>query len=263
VTACALILQIKIMCQPPVNSAKTAGQEPFKAEFATLGKATWFALESMNRARNNTHFEGRLDAAGKMHQQISSMGLDWMPLGEWSKRRSWTDDHWVNYLRKFHHHAGQVFLNTDGEVSAQEKQLIDAFQEYWSYFAALPDRPKDTPEDDNGNSMKESAARVDQVLQKVTAQVGDPLTACAKCQRCAIGRALKRCGRCQNVRYCSVECQQGDWMKHKKKCASMSSPAEKQNDNQEEPKGLPFALAVVFAVIAIWLGRYISPHFKV
>ena len=32
------------------------------------------------------------------------------------------------------------------------------------------------------------------------------------------GKSLLRCGRCQAVRYCSVECQRADWKEHKKVC---------------------------------------------
>ncbi len=33
------------------------------------------------------------------------------------------------------------------------------------------------------------------------------------------GKGLLKCARCQAVRYCSVECQRGDWKEHKKVCA--------------------------------------------
>lgn len=45
-----------------------------------------------------------------------------------------------------------------------------------------------------------------------------------KCQTCnktkpdQPGKGLLKCGRCQNVRYCSVECQRSDWKEHKKAC---------------------------------------------
>jgi hypothetical protein len=45
----------------------------------------------------------------------------------------------------------------------------------------------------------------------------------AGCRRCSktsaeLGRALKRCGKCQSVTYCSRDCQQAHWSSHKKAC---------------------------------------------
>ncbi|KAF2502343.1 hypothetical protein BU16DRAFT_554409 [Lophium mytilinum] len=44
--------------------------------------------------------------------------------------------------------------------------------------------------------------------------------ACAFCRKTTdeIGTTLMRCGRCQNMKYCSKPCQKADWKRHKKIC---------------------------------------------
>jgi hypothetical protein len=43
---------------------------------------------------------------------------------------------------------------------------------------------------------------------------------CRNCGRTETpdGRALKKCLRCQKVKYCSGECQKKDWKKHRMEC---------------------------------------------
>jgi ubiquitin carboxyl-terminal hydrolase 19 len=46
-----------------------------------------------------------------------------------------------------------------------------------------------------------------------------PLSARCSCKECGLkGIDLKRCTRCKSVAYCSRECQQKDWNRHKNKC---------------------------------------------
>lgn len=49
------------------------------------------------------------------------------------------------------------------------------------------------------------------------------LTACARCKKSEQPEALKRCGRCLQVCYCSADCQKADWPTHKKACKKSST----------------------------------------
>jgi MYND finger len=42
------------------------------------------------------------------------------------------------------------------------------------------------------------------------------------CNVCGKGGRLKKCGRCETVFYCGVECQKKDWDEHKGKCRRTS-----------------------------------------
>lgn len=44
-----------------------------------------------------------------------------------------------------------------------------------------------------------------------------PAESCSKCQ--IVKPGLKRCSRCRNVKYCSVDCQRSDWPAHKSACS--------------------------------------------
>ncbi|KAH7310022.1 hypothetical protein BKA65DRAFT_485239 [Rhexocercosporidium sp. MPI-PUGE-AT-0058] len=45
----------------------------------------------------------------------------------------------------------------------------------------------------------------------------------------AEGQVLMKCGKCQEVVYCSKECQAVDWARHKKGCTTPEKRAEKEN----------------------------------
>ncbi|KAG7366501.1 MYND finger domain containing protein [Nitzschia inconspicua] len=53
----------------------------------------------------------------------------------------------------------------------------------------------------------------------VYSTVADSTANAKKCNVCDKG-ASKKCSRCSNVWYCSVECQKHDWKKHKPVCNS-------------------------------------------
>ncbi|KAK7748152.1 hypothetical protein SLS53_001407 [Cytospora paraplurivora] len=56
--------------------------------------------------------------------------------------------------------------------------------------------------------------------------LGDQIPRCRNCGSTeAKGRAqLRKCMRCLNVRYCSVECQKNDWKKHRMECKEAEKP---------------------------------------
>jgi len=47
------------------------------------------------------------------------------------------------------------------------------------------------------------------------------LVTCNNCQKRSSITNMKKCGRCQNATYCSVECQKEDWSFHKSTCKEM------------------------------------------
>jgi hypothetical protein len=53
--------------------------------------------------------------------------------------------------------------------------------------------------------------------------MGNPVTRIERCRSCGkpegqAGVTLKKCSRCQKVKYCSGECQKKDWKKHRAEC---------------------------------------------
>lgn len=52
-------------------------------------------------------------------------------------------------------------------------------------------------------------------------------TACGHCG----DKATKRCGHCQNMQYCSAECQQADWQFHKTLCKTFADFKERPSPN--------------------------------
>ncbi|KAI6748349.1 hypothetical protein HG530_015629 [Fusarium avenaceum] len=53
--------------------------------------------------------------------------------------------------------------------------------------------------------------------------MGNPVTRIERCRSCGkpegqVGVTLKKCSRCQKVKYCSGECQKKDWKKHRAEC---------------------------------------------
>lgn len=57
------------------------------------------------------------------------------------------------------------------------------------------------------------------------AQIQAQAPKCLSCGRdkCKDGKDLRRCTRCGVTRYCSRDCQRGDWKDHKKICAEMAN----------------------------------------
>ncbi len=55
---------------------------------------------------------------------------------------------------------------------------------------------------------------------------------CEKCKKTEYQDkvALKRCGRCKNVFYCSPECQKGDWRDHSYYCRKPDAVIRKENE---------------------------------
>lgn len=52
------------------------------------------------------------------------------------------------------------------------------------------------------------------------AHVADALLSCGR-PGCMLGDNLKKCSRCETIRYCSPECQKSDWPRHKKECSEL------------------------------------------
>jgi mitochondrial splicing suppressor protein 51 len=62
---------------------------------------------------------------------------------------------------------------------------------------------------------------------------------CASCTKTpGPGESLKRCAKCQTVRYCSRDCQKADWKQHKKTCAANASTrnAASSTSNQRDAR---------------------------
>jgi hypothetical protein len=49
------------------------------------------------------------------------------------------------------------------------------------------------------------------------------------CNKCGSIRDLKMCSYCKTIRYCSTQCQQEDWKKHKKKCDKLHNKQFEDN----------------------------------
>ncbi|KAK7090338.1 uncharacterized protein [Littorina saxatilis] len=62
-----------------------------------------------------------------------------------------------------------------------------------------------------------------------------PLLTCKKCGRHA--REMKRCGKCEEVTYCSRDCQRGDWTAHKVTCQTVeviTTEGYRQTEEKEQ-----------------------------
>ena len=67
-------------------------------------------------------------------------------------------------------------------------------------------------------AKQEQAEKAAEVVVKE--EEGEPTKKAARvCEKCGkSATTTKRCGGCKLVRYCSEECQLGDWKEHKKSC---------------------------------------------
>lgn len=201
------------------DNRQEQAQAPYKADFARLGRSVWFTLESSIRAdeQRAASLEERLEQVGEQVQQTALMGISWMRLGNWKTRQAWNDNEWVAFLRLFPRYSQFVF---EKDSSTQEEiYLCDAFGSYWNFFASLPERPDDAPED---ATMESVGRAVDARLETFQERLGDPLTPCACCGKCALGYKLFRCSRCKRVQYCSRACQSKAWKRgHKQECEAV------------------------------------------
>jgi hypothetical protein len=202
------------------KSEQEAAQAPYKSTFARLGRSVWLTLESSFRATNDArtaNLEEYLTHLGMQMRQVADLGVNWLAVGDFSKRRNgWTDDEWVAFLRLWHNYAGQVFGGAEGEyMTPEDAELYRAFSNYWTYYACAPERPKGAIE---GDTLESIAQKVDELLIPFVERLGDPTVSCASCGTGTLGYKLKRCSRCKQVCYCSVDCQKAHWRSHKKVC---------------------------------------------
>lgn len=58
------------------------------------------------------------------------------------------------------------------------------------------------------------------VAEKLAEKLVNFCRHCRKPGTAVVGDALVKCGECKDVRYCSGECRQADWSKHKLECAN-------------------------------------------
>lgn len=93
-----------------------------------------------------------------------------------------------------------------------------------SKFVALPEWDKAAPHAVRvAISPTFAVPFVEEVVDTSTFSLGGPSSTEDRCRKCgrtstADGGALKRCQRCQGVKYCSVECQKKDWKTHRMEC---------------------------------------------
>jgi hypothetical protein len=196
---------------------KEQAQAAYTPSFVRLGRHVWFTLESSRRADPDraSSLEEILGHTGADRQEVASMGISWMHMGDWSNRRYWNDQEWVAFLRTWKPYGGQVFMGND--VSEEEKELFNAFLVYWTFYACLPTRPEGAPE---SISMEDAGDRVDMLLANFQDRLGDTLAPCHVCRKNALGHRLLRCTRCKLAYYCSRECQILGWRRgHKRECA--------------------------------------------
>lgn len=196
----------------PRNAASDQAKLPHNATFVRLGRTVWFTLEHSFRARGEgEELSNRLTKLKEQQDQIAQMGISWMRIGSFDKRRTWNDDEWIAFLRTWQVNSANVFM--DG-ATAEEEGLAKAFTVYHIYYANLPNIP-DLPENaPAGLDMNKAKAIVDAKLKEFE----DRYT----CKACALGRKMLRCSRCQSAHYCNIEHQKKNWKQHKKTCKEIT-----------------------------------------
>ena len=84
----------------PRNAASDQAKLPHNATFVRLGRTVWFTLEHSFRARGEgEELSNRLTKLKEQQDQIAQMGISWMRIGSFDKRRTWNDDEWIAFLR--------------------------------------------------------------------------------------------------------------------------------------------------------------------
>lgn len=71
------------------------------------------------------------------------------------------------------------------------------------------------------------------VYEQPTYKEKSPASARRVCKRCCI-ISNRRCSSCDDTYYCSLECQQRDWPKHKKQCGSLLDTKKHLGYNAEK-----------------------------
>ncbi|GMI42759.1 hypothetical protein TeGR_g13886 [Tetraparma gracilis] len=110
--------------------------------------------------------------------------------------------------------SGDAAAGASGDATAppsDEAQMLAVLDELW------PQRPKDQIWS-AGMSIKFGEADADEIVKG--------------CLVCASPGA-KKCAACKAVRYCSADCQRGDWKRHKSVCKAVKRIKEKKDPSKE------------------------------
>ena len=207
---------VAAIMEEATEAQREEARESLKPALASFGRRVWFTLESSIRADSEraADLESRLESVGAQVEQMREMMLSWMKLGKWEQRQNWTDNQWVDFIRSWQHLAGHAF--EEDVLTEEEKELMHLFLLYLSFFAHAPNRPENASE---GSTMEPVGQKMETQLDSFQENLGDPLTPCACCQKCALGYKLHRCSRCKRAHYCSRECQSKHWKRgHKREC---------------------------------------------
>lgn len=206
------------------TSEKEKLQADYLPTFARLGRSVWFTLESSYRAdpSRSSGLEERLEQTASTNQDTVNLRLSWMAVGDFKTRRIWTNDQWVAFLRTWKMQGATVFVNNTEE----EQKLFQAFSNYWTFFSCLPKRPENISE---GETISDAGKLVHRVLGEFQDHLGDAVTPCDRCGKCALGYKLKRCSRCKQASYCSQDCQKEDWRGHKRTCTPLQNKPKELN----------------------------------